>query len=135
MSDRDLKNPDGDCWILFCVKESVCVSQHEQCAHWLLWPERQFQSPNRKSARRLRWVMCVSLSHDIETHPIIFVAHPEHKSPQNSRKIQPRQHIIHIFIITHDALVCRVASTTEKTRLQTTRDQHMHPSVMYLCAC
>lgn len=37
-------------------------------AHWLPWPERQFQSPI-KSTRRLRWVMCISLSKDIEHIP------------------------------------------------------------------
>lgn len=44
-------NLDQDWWNLYIeqlhVKESG-VSQHEQCAHWLLWPERQFQSPIRK---------------------------------------------------------------------------------------
>lgn len=49
------------------VKESG-VFQQEQCAHWSLWPERQFQSPI-KSTRRLTWVMCFSLSDDIEHIP------------------------------------------------------------------
>lgn len=51
----------------------------------------------------------------------------------NGWKIQP----LYLFLKKpHDALVCRVASTTEKTWLQTTRDQHMHPSVrMCVLAC
>lgn len=50
----------------------------------------------------------------------------------NGWKIQPHYYI-YIFFFTHDALVCHVASTTEKTWLQTTRDQHMHPTVQSLC--
>lgn len=66
-----------------------------------------------------------------QTHPMIFVAHPEQKSPHMSGRFR----LYILIILTHDALVCRVASTTEKTWLQTTRDQHMHPSAyIYVCA-
>lgn len=62
----------------------------------------------------------------------------------NGRKIQPHHDYYYycffflFFFFTHDALVCHVASTTEKTWLQTTRDQHMHPSVrlcVLSCEC
>lgn len=77
------------------------------------------------------------------THPTIFVAYPEHKSPQMAGRFSPIMIIIitaffFCFFFTHDALVCHVASTTEKTWLQTTRDQHMHPSVrlcVLSCEC
>lgn len=64
------------------------------------------------------------------THPIMFVAHPEHKSPHMSGRFR---FYLHGSVWTPDASVCRVASTTAKTWLQTTRDQHMHPCVEDMC--
>lgn len=112
-------------------KESTAFQQ-EPRADWSLWPERQLQSPNQEQQETetghvLRFVWWH------RTHAVGFVAHPEHKSPPTV-----------LFFVTHDALVCRVASTAEETWLQTTRDRHMHPSVdlcvclgmwMYLSAC
>lgn len=56
-----------DQWIFQQLKESG-VFQQEPCARWSLWPERQFQSPI-KSTRRLRWVMCSTMSDDTEHIP------------------------------------------------------------------
>lgn len=64
---------------------------------------------------------------------MMFVAHAEHKSPQMVGRFSPIIKYAFLFFLTHDALVCHVASTTEKTRLQTTRDRHMHPTVKSMC--